>query len=186
MEYIVHDTHAGCFLVEYTDSPTGGTRKPNTVYAIEDSFYKKSRFFNIDTSRYPYTLTDEYRVTDPSGLLNAVDSGASFTLRNDDATVNLDLEGISKSAAGGFWLVSEGGEPSESPNLLMKVDNKGIITKVVTLPSAVAALQVRKKHRYFVVQPEPLTSSICCMNRLVSDSRVWPKTGTGLLRLSSV
>jgi hypothetical protein len=77
-------------------------------------------------------------------LLNAVDSGASFTLRNDDATVNLDLEGISMSAAGGFWLVSEGGVPSESPNLLIKVDNKGIITKIVTLPSAVAALQVRK------------------------------------------
>jgi hypothetical protein len=186
MECFVHETHAGCFLVEYTDSPTGGTRKPDTVYAIEDSFYKKSRFFKIDTSRYPYTLADEHRVTDPSGLLNTVDSGASFTLRNDDATVNLDLEGISKSAAGGFWLVSEGGESSESPNLLIKVDNKGIITKVVTLPSAVAALQVRKNTVILLFSPSLSSSSICCMNRLVSDSRAWPRTGTGLLRLSSV
>jgi Esterase-like activity of phytase len=109
---------------------------------MEDSFYKQSRFFKIDTTTFPYTLTKEYRLTDPKGLLDDVDRNATFILKNNDTTVNLDLEGIAKSATGGFWLVSEGGNTTESPNLLLKVDDAGVITKVVTLPSAVAARQV--------------------------------------------
>jgi hypothetical protein len=128
------------------DAPTVGTLRsePHVVYTIEDSFYKQSRFFKIDTSTFPYTLTNEYRLTDPDGLLVAIDQTSNFTLRNNDTTVNLDLEGIAKSASGGFWLASEGGAPAESPNLLLKVDDAGVITQVVTLPSAVAALQVRR------------------------------------------
>jgi hypothetical protein len=128
------------------DAPTVGTLRsePHVVYTIEDSFYKQSRFFKIDTSTFPYSLTNEYRLTDPDGLLIAIDRTSNFTLRNNDTTVNLDLEGIAKSASGGFWLVSEGGAPTESPNLLLKVDDAGVITQVVTLPSAVAALQVRR------------------------------------------
>lgn len=130
------------------DSPVLSTRLENKVFTVEDSFYQKSRMFVIDVSSFPYTLESEFRIMDSNGLLAAVE--ASVPLVNDDMTVNVDLEGIARSEQGGFWLVSEGrgtvgdeSRPVEFPNLLLKVDDTGVITQVVMLPEEVNAIQVR-------------------------------------------
>jgi hypothetical protein len=70
---------------------------------------------------------------------------------NEDKTVNIDPEGISVSAHGGFWVASEGAgtvadgasRPVNSLNLLFKVDDWGVIEDVVTLPSELNDVQLR-------------------------------------------
>jgi hypothetical protein len=127
-----------------------------TLYSVEDSFYRKSRMFVIDASTTPAVLTQEFRILDSNNVLGSVPTDSTFTaaklaaLINADKTVNLDLEGIAVAKDGGFWLVSEGsgtvGEPSRpilSLNFLIKVTAGGVITKVVTLPAMVNAIQSR-------------------------------------------
>ena len=72
------------------------------------------------------------------------------TLVNGDGSVHLDPEGIAVGDGGGFWIASEGRgtvgdakRPFETPNLLLKVAENGVIERVVTLPAAVDARQVR-------------------------------------------
>jgi hypothetical protein len=129
---------------------SGLSASGNMVYTVEDSFYVMSRVLAIDTSEYPYTVTEEMRVTDGSGLLAAAVATESATiLINDDGTVNLDLEGI-EAVDGGFWVVSEGSgtigddaRPFETPNLLLFLDESAVITQVVPLSDEIASLQVR-------------------------------------------
>lgn len=119
------------------------------VYAVEDSYYKKSRIFTIDTSTFPARLTKELRLKDTLDLLKNTPTYGS-SLVNDDATVNLDLEGIAVSKKGGFWVCSEGAgnfgdasRPVTSLNYLLKVDSTGAIVEVALLPTGVNNLQVR-------------------------------------------
>ena len=126
-------------------------RQPNStiLYAVEDSFYKKSRIFTIDTSTFPARLTNELRLKDTLNLLkNSTDFGSKLV--NADGTVNLDMEGIAVSKNGGFWVASEGagtvGDPAAnvtSYNYLIKVATDGVIQEVVLLPTVVNALQLR-------------------------------------------
>lgn len=132
------------------------------LWSIEDSAYEQSRIFRIDTNYKPARLTREIRIMDSHDVFAAVaTSGASAddnsfdatdlaAMINDDKTVNLDPEGISVSAAGGFWVASEGAgtvgdasRPIKSLNFLFKVDGNGVIEQVVTLPDAINAKQVR-------------------------------------------
>jgi hypothetical protein len=118
------------------------------MYAVEDSYYKKSRIFTIDASSFPAKLTKEVRVKDTKNLLkNSPPFGSDLV--NDDATVNLDMEGIAVSKNGGFWVCSEGAGtvgdasfPVTSLNYLIKVDASGVIDEVVLLPDEVNDLQV--------------------------------------------
>ena len=72
-------------------------------------------------------------------------------LLNDDATVNLDQEGIDVIGDGkGFWIVSEGSgtvgdieNPIETPNLLLRLSDKAIIEEVIMLPEEVNSIQAR-------------------------------------------
>lgn len=129
----------------------------NILYSIEDSFYNKNRFFDIDTSSDIPTLIKETRILDshdvfkslpvPIGDFNETELGA---LINDDDTVNIDPEGIAISKDGGFWLVSEGsgtvGDPERpitSLNFLFKLDDYGVIKDVILLPDKVNAIQLR-------------------------------------------
>ena len=71
------------------------------------------------------------------------------SLVDDDKTVSIDPEGIAVSAMGSFWVVSEGRgtvgderRPFKYPNLLLKVDTDGSITKSVLLPDALGSQQL--------------------------------------------
>jgi hypothetical protein len=118
------------------------------LYTIEDSFYLRSRMLVIDTSVTPSLVISETRLLDSNGLLAGAFPDLGFV--NIDGTVNLDLEGIELAESGGFWVVSEGSgtigdaaSPFETPNILLKLDDAGIITQVIELPEAAASLQVR-------------------------------------------
>lgn len=137
----------------------------STVYAVEDSFYKSSRIFTLDTSVKPASLTGELRIRDSNGVLAALAASlpdakdaAAFddtdlaAMINADGTVNLDGEGIAVASTGGFWIASEGagsvaayesGRAITTANLIVKVSSTGVIESVITLPAEVNALQAR-------------------------------------------
>ncbi len=121
-------------------------RYDRIVYAVPDSFYGESRIFAIDTRRTPAVIYGEQTLIDRRGLLAAI----APDLVNEDATVNLDLEGIATRKYRGFWVVSEGrgtvgdeDRPVETPNLLIGVSRWGTVTQVVPLPQSVNARQQR-------------------------------------------
>jgi hypothetical protein len=139
--------------------PTIPDGNEDILYSVEDSFFKSSRMFIIDTSSYPALITGAIRLSDSLGTLAealqtlpeelAVNTSA-VTLINPNDSVNLDLEGIGKSVDGGFWIVSEGAgtvgdeeNPYEYPNMLLKVSASGVIQEVIFLPVALAMEQVR-------------------------------------------
>ncbi len=118
----------------------------DTAYTTHDSFYQQSRIFALDVSQKPALINQEIVLQDANGLVTAV----SADLVNADQTVNLDLEGIAVSAAGGFWLASEGrgtvgdeDRPFETPNLVLHVTAEGVIDNVVQLPQSTNDRQVR-------------------------------------------
>jgi uncharacterized protein YjiK len=105
----------------------------NTMYTVYDSFYRKSRIFEIDLSGPIPTIVDE------------------IVLHNDEGnTFDLDPEGLTVRSDGTFWLASEGsgtvGDPDRpvtSNNVLYEVDTDGTVLSTVTLPASLNALQVR-------------------------------------------
>lgn len=131
------------------------------VYSVQDSFYGRSRIYTLDVSAVPAKIIAETALTDANDVFAALPLPASQSadtfdavdraaMINGDKTVNLDQEGIAVSADGGFWIASEGGgtvgdaaRPVTSADLLFKVDRNGIIERVVTLPAAVNAIQLR-------------------------------------------
>lgn len=115
----------------------------DTLYAVHDSFYKRSRVFTLDRSSTPARIIEETELRDESGVLAGAlqdleaqlpgtDDFDPSALVNADGTVNLDLEGLDVSAETDFWFVSEGrgnlvdgvsdpdDRPFESPNLLVR------------------------------------------------------------------
>ncbi len=139
----------------------------STVYAVDDSFFRGNRIFEIDVSRKPAVLKREIRITDPDGkiaalalTLPALASATAFdatdlaAMVNADGSVNLDPEGISLASGGGFWIASEGNgtvpgvsfdaaRTVRTANLIFKVSATGVIQEIIGLPDAINALQVR-------------------------------------------
>jgi len=135
----------------------------SVLYAVEDSFYGSNRIFTLDVSATPAIVTAETKLIDSKDVFAAIttsgatDDDASFdavdlaALINANATVNIDPEGIAKASDGGFWVASEGAgtitdtdeRPIISLNFVFKTDANGVIEKVITLPDAVNAMQVR-------------------------------------------
>lgn len=143
----------------------------NILYTVEDSFYQQNRILTLDISKVPAMLTEEIRILDSNDVFASLDVVALADdtvdddhaarvdvfdeadlalLINDDKSINIDPEGISVSADGGFWVASEGsgtlgdaGRPVNSLNFLFKTDANGIIENVVTLPAEVNSKQVR-------------------------------------------
>ena len=120
----------------------------NTAYTVSDSFYDSSRIFAIDLAKNTARITREIVLKDTNDALAAVDR----SLVNDDSerTLNLDLEGITSSENGGFWLASEGSgsigdtdKPFQFENMLVNVSPTGTIEQVVTLPTETASRQLR-------------------------------------------
>lgn len=139
-------------------APTG-----SLVYAIEDSFFRGNRIFEIDTASKPARLQKEIRITDPTRKIaalastlpdardaNAFDDTDLAAMVNADGSVNIDPEGISIASGGGFWIASEGngtvGEaarPVLTANLIFKVSASGVIEDIIQLPAEINAKQVR-------------------------------------------
>ncbi len=140
------------------------------AYVVEDSFYQRNRILTLDLGKVPARISNEIHVKDSNDVLAAIatataNPGAAeddasradvfddldlAQLINADKTVNLDFEGIATATGGGFWLASEGagtvgeaGRPVNSLNFLVKTDDDGVITKVVTLPASINSQQVR-------------------------------------------
>lgn len=140
--------------------------EPGIVYAVPDSYYKASRVFRIDTNQAPAVLSEEIVLNDGNDALrdaletigNVFPGAEDFDVDaffNGDGTVNLDLEGIANLSNGGFWLVSEGAgnleggvsdpddQPFTAPNLLLGVDNSGLIRRVAYFRPNLIADQLR-------------------------------------------
>jgi len=136
--------------------------KADTLYSVEDSFYKKNRIFQIDTSSTPAKITKAITLSDAGKVFAnvAVSTGTDadeFTaddlkkMINDDDTVNIDPEGVAVASDGGFWVASEGSgtksdtanRPINSLNFIFKTDANGSIEQVITLPDAINAKQIR-------------------------------------------
>ncbi|MBL8331399.1 MAG: esterase-like activity of phytase family protein [Rubrivivax sp.] len=136
-----------------------------TVYAVDDSFFRSSRIFEIDVSVKPALIKSELRIRDTGGVLAAFaatlpaaadnqnfDQTDVARMINADGTINLDSEGISLASGGGFWIASEGagsktayetGRNITSANLIFKVSATGVIERVIPLPAAQNNLQAR-------------------------------------------
>lgn len=130
------------------------------LWAIEDSAFKKSRFFAIDASTYPAKLTHEVRIMDSNDVLkNAVQAAQAatsfawedWTVFNEDKTVNIDPEGITVADDGSLYIASEGrgtvgddSRPMQTLDVIVNVDaHTGVIQKAITLPNEINEKQVR-------------------------------------------
>jgi hypothetical protein len=104
-------------------------KDPYKAYTAYDSFYRKSRIFELDMSDFPAVIFDE------------------IVLEDENETVDLDVEGLAVRTGGGFWVVSEGSgsasDPDKTLNRLFKVAKDGNIEETIFLPDSVNALQVR-------------------------------------------
>ena len=136
-----------------------------TVYAVDDSFFKSNRIFEIDVSTQPALIKGEIRIRDSGGVfaafgatLPAASDNQAFDqtdvsrMINSDSSVNLDPEGIAIASGGGFWIASEGagsktayeaGRNITSANLIFKVSATGVIERVIALPAAMNNMQAR-------------------------------------------
>jgi len=129
--------------------------KANTLYSIEDSFYKKNRILEIDTEPSPPVVRKEIRIVDTDGVFAAVQPYGEFdaadhaALINSDKTVNIDPEGIAVAeeymliASEGSGTIGDEKKPVKSLNFLFKVDYSGKILEVITLPNEVNDIQLR-------------------------------------------
>lgn len=115
------------------DGPAWGTLSglaahptaPHLIYACTDQDSPPARILEIDVSRSPATVVRQIPI-------------------NTTEIRRLDLEGISAKRNGGFWLVSEGGDYNDPPNLLIEVDARGTLVRAIALPAAIVG-GVQKK-----------------------------------------
>lgn len=115
------------------------------LYTVHDSFYGRSRVYEIDASSRPAVITAELPIVDSFGRLadglrriaDVIPGAPDFdpdAIVHADGTVNLDLEGVATSATDGvLWVCSEGAgnltagvsdaddRPFTSPNLILRL-----------------------------------------------------------------
>ena len=158
-----------------SNDPSNG----DILYAVEDSFYKSSRFFEIDTTSFPAVLTDATTIKDTNGIFASfeVPNGlftaellAAMINDDDDKTVNIDPEGIASDGGDFLYIASEGSgtvgdeeRPVESLNFIFKVDHDGVIHDVITLPDEVNAVQLRYGLEGIAYHPDGFL--VACLQR---------------------
>jgi hypothetical protein len=153
---------------------------PDLLYAVEDSKYIKSRFFTIESDKYPAVLTKATRIVDSKGVFAKVSPQDEFSaddlaaMINDDGTVNIDPEGIAADGSGIFYIAHEGrgtfgdeDRPVESLNFIFKVDNEGVIHEVITLPEELNIIQERYGLEGIAYHPEKIL--VVCLQRAWGD-----------------
>ena len=127
----------------------------NTLYAVDDSAFKRSRIFTIDTARSPAMITKAMYIKDENGVFADFPPYGEFladdrdAMINADNTVNIDSEGIVATPSG-FWVASEdkgtkgdSDRQVESLNFLFRLNMDGVIEEVVSLSDAVNDIQLR-------------------------------------------
>lgn len=110
---------------------------PQRAYTVHDSFYRHTRIYPLDLAHAPALIDGEIVLNDRFGHL----ATAAPQLVESDGHVNLDGEGLTTRANGGFWLVSEGDGTDTMPNLLIATAADGVIERVVKLPASTNARQ---------------------------------------------
>ncbi len=96
----------------------------NKLYAVSDSFYDDARIYTLDISSKPAKIV-------------------AYATVQGGKQAKLDLEGISVSKDGGFWLASEGNPDKELQHLLLKVGTDGQVQEEITLPEELNAQSAR-------------------------------------------
>lgn len=91
----------------------------NRLYAASDSAFANGWVYTIDTSKQPAVITERRAIK-----------------RDGAPAEDLDIEGISVAADGGFWLASEGKKGKD--NRLFHTDKDLNITSTIELPADVA------------------------------------------------
>lgn len=94
-------------------------KNANRLYAASDSAFANGWVYTIDTSKQPAVITERRAVK-----------------RDGAPAEDLDIEGISVAADGGFWLASEG--KNGKGNRLFHTDKDLNITSTIELPADVA------------------------------------------------
>ncbi|MCG8550998.1 MAG: esterase-like activity of phytase family protein [Desulfobacterales bacterium] len=130
----------------------GDPEKPDTLYAVNDSFLAQGFIYTIDVSRKPALIVDRMQVT-----------GA-----NED----LDLEGIAVGPDGSFWLCSEGNAKGR-PNLILKVDAEtGAVLSKAALPEELESNARKNGFEGIAVTGEAGAEVV-----YVAVQRAWPDSG---------
>lgn len=136
-----------------------------TLYAVEDSFFRSNRIFEMDVTASPAIIKREIQIKDSNDVFKnvgltlpaakdnqAFDQTDVAAMINADKSVNIDPEGIAMATGGGFWVASEGagskttyesGRNIVSANLIFKVAANGDIQEVIALPPELNVLQTR-------------------------------------------
>jgi hypothetical protein len=96
-------------------------RDANTLFSVNDSFYKTADIYKIDVSGKTARIANKMRV-----------------MENGKAAKDLDLEGIAVDTDGSFWVVSEGAEAKKkkagTQNRILHLDPNGHVMEEVALP----------------------------------------------------
>lgn len=98
---------------------TADPKDANRLYAASDSAYANGWVYTVDASKQPAVITERRAVK-----------------RDGAPAEDLDIEGISMAADGGFWIASEGKKGKD--NRLFHTDKDLNITSTVELPADVA------------------------------------------------
>lgn len=98
---------------------TADPKDANRLYAASDSAYANGWVYTVDASKQPAVITERRAVK-----------------RDGAPAEDLDIEGISVAADGGFWIASEGKKGKD--NRLFHTDKDLNITSAVELPADVA------------------------------------------------
>lgn len=130
---------------------SGTPDKRNTLYGVSDSFLAEGFIYTIDVSETPALISHRLQVT--------------------GASESLDLEGIAVGPDGNFWLASEG-NGDDTPNLVLKVNEDGIVQDEITLPEELEENARKNGFEGIAVTGEAGEEII-----YVALQRAWPKTG---------
>ncbi|GAB1269644.1 esterase-like activity of phytase family protein [Aurantivibrio infirmus] len=137
----------------------GDNNDEDTIYAVPDSYYAKSRIFKIDVSQQP-------------AIINT-----AIILQKDGATVDYDLEGIAQRTDGSFWLVSEGNGGSR-PNLLIRAAKDGTVLEEINLPADTSAKQKSNGFEGVAVVGDATNEKV-----VIAFQREWNGDAAGLVRI---
>ncbi|MFA6013010.1 MAG: esterase-like activity of phytase family protein [Desulfobacteraceae bacterium] len=132
----------------------------STLYAVSDGFFSQSRIYTLDISVKPALIESYVPVT-------------------GGATGKYDLEGITVSSQGGFWVVSEGNPSKKMKNLLLKITDEGLVTGEYELPEALAGQALQ--YGFEGVAEVEVNGS---MQVIIAVQREWNDDPAGMAKLA--
>jgi len=134
------------------------------LFAVTDSVYATARILTIDATVSPARIVSAMTVS-----------------KEGKPVANLDIEGIVALPDGGFWLASEGNperEKDKTQSSLVRIDAKGDVQQIVTLPEALVAQANR-----FGFEGITVTGSGNDQTLWIAVQREWKDDPKGFVRL---